>query len=470
MSNIQDVKISLHAPARLAKRFCSPEKPHPYRSDFMRDRDRILYSKAFRRLAGKTQVYFTGADDHLRTRLTHTLEVSQIARTISQTLKFDLDLTEAIALGHDIGHTPFGHAGERMLHELMTEGIIMDADKQVSVPTECAGFKHNLQGVATSILAEKNYNSNGLALTNFTMWGIQAHSKNCYKGETTDRLGYYKQFESYCNLTDAEAKPAWSFEAFVVKEADEIAQRHHDLEDAVRGNLITQVEICDKIEEIFLKFLSVDNQQQIKKMRKESNTQVFLAYLAKLIVDLYVTRLLEASSRNLNWLTDHKINSEDDFASFVMNPAFNENDEIKSLKDIISYDAWNVPSDERFIAAAKNFEDFISTRVLASYDIQKADAKGQYIIRKLFRAFITSPAQLPDHCVMEYMHSISKGSPNWDDVREKQGMGAIRMEFRENVGSNRSNQKEFALRRVVCNYIAGMTDSYAKQIFEELYR
>lgn len=91
------------------------------RSEFMRDRDRILYSKAFRRLSGKTQVFLSGIDDHQRTRLTHTLEVSQIARTIAYNLGLNIDLTEAIALGHDIGHTPFGHVGERTLHMIMSD-------------------------------------------------------------------------------------------------------------------------------------------------------------------------------------------------------------------------------------------------------------------------------------------------------------------------------------------------------------
>ena len=90
-----------------------------YRSEFMRDRDRVMYSSAFRRLAGKTQIYLTGKNDHQRNRLTHTLEVAQIARTISRALGLDCDLTEAIALGHDLGHAPFGHAGEQILHEIM---------------------------------------------------------------------------------------------------------------------------------------------------------------------------------------------------------------------------------------------------------------------------------------------------------------------------------------------------------------
>lgn len=129
---MEKLNLSLRAPISLVRRVGASSATQSYRSDFMRDRDRVLYSRAFRRLAGKTQVYLTGADDHLRTRLTHTLEVSQIARTISQQLQLDCDLTEAIALGHDIGHTPFGHAGERMLHELMIENLKTESGSTVN--------------------------------------------------------------------------------------------------------------------------------------------------------------------------------------------------------------------------------------------------------------------------------------------------------------------------------------------------
>lgn len=114
-------KNLLRAPIELAHRVNVDKetKTASYRNDFMRDRDRIMYCNAFRRLDGKTQIYLIGSDDHRRNRLTHTLEVAQIARTISQALGLDEDLTEAIALGHDLGHTPFGHAGERMLNRIM---------------------------------------------------------------------------------------------------------------------------------------------------------------------------------------------------------------------------------------------------------------------------------------------------------------------------------------------------------------
>ncbi len=120
-----------------------------YRNKFMRDRDRILYCKSFLRLAGKTQVYAPSKSDHQRTRLTHTLEVSQIARTISKALFLDSDLTEAIALGHDIGHTPFGHAGERMLHEIMSP--INNEFAQVPKSTSLYKLKKSRQATTSRV-------------------------------------------------------------------------------------------------------------------------------------------------------------------------------------------------------------------------------------------------------------------------------------------------------------------------------
>ena len=152
------------------------EKPHEIRNDFDRDRDRILYSKAFRRLSGKTQVFLAGNDDHLRTRLTHTLEVSQISNTISKCLGINETLTEAISLGHDIGHTPFGHVGERTLNYIMN-GCYLIKDFNKNLPENEKGFKHNWQGLrVVSDLEQLNKNYFGLNLTDYTMWGILNHS------------------------------------------------------------------------------------------------------------------------------------------------------------------------------------------------------------------------------------------------------------------------------------------------------
>lgn len=460
---MENLKLSLHAPISLARRVGTSSATQSYRSDFMRDRDRVLYSRAFRRLAGKTQVYLTGADDHLRTRLTHTLEVSQIARTIAQQLQLDCDLTEAIALGHDIGHTPFGHAGERMLHELMIENLKTESGSTVLIPKDFRGFKHNLQGVATSILAEKNYENNGLNLTNFTLWGIQAHSDSTYKNQSENDLGYYHQFSKYYNIEESNPAPAWSFEAFVVREADEIAQHHHDLEDAIRGKLITQSEITIQINKSFGLFLSEHHKQIINKMKATNDEEVYIALLAKLVVDLFVTRLIECSIKNMNALIEKEKLTDQTFGQFIMQTR------PEQVSNIISYDELALgDSGEKFSYAETEFRKFISSRVLASYDIQKADSKGQYIIRKIFRALTTSPSQLPDHCVIEFMQKYEEVK-NWNNIRAKEGMGVIRETFKKAVTAPLSVDAELLLRRVVCNYIASMTDKYAKNVFNEIY-
>jgi dGTPase len=164
------------------------EVPCSLRTEFQRDRDRILHSKAFRRLKHKTQVFFSPYDDHFRTRMTHTLEVSQIARTISRALDLNEDLTEAIALGHDLGHTPFGHSGERVLNQLMPNG-----------------YKHNEQSVRVVEFIEN------LNLTEETLDGILNHSYEC----TPNTL-----------------------EGQVVRLSDKIAYINHDIQDALRANII----------------------------------------------------------------------------------------------------------------------------------------------------------------------------------------------------------------------------------------
>ena len=159
-----------------AGRYDNTQPDHPIRSRFQRDRDRILYSRAFRRLNGKTQVFLAAKDDHVRNRLTHTLEVNQIAQTISKELGLNLELTEAIALGHDLGHTPFGHVGERTLNHIMN-GCYKIADFNDSINENNKGFKHNLQGVRVA----KDLEQSKMNLTKEVLWGILHHSKLEYK-------------------------------------------------------------------------------------------------------------------------------------------------------------------------------------------------------------------------------------------------------------------------------------------------
>jgi dGTPase len=189
------------------------EAPCPLRTDFQRDRDRIIHSNAFRRLKHKTQVFVAPLDDHFVTRLTHTLEVSQIARTISRSLNLNEDLTEAIALGHDLGHTPFGHIGEKVLDELLPDG-----------------FRHNEQSLRVVDLLEKY--GKGLNLTWEVRDGILHHSKGMI-----GILG-----EGWSDVGTVEGQ--------VVKIADIVAYINHDTGDAIRAGIITENQLPSSVAKV----------------------------------------------------------------------------------------------------------------------------------------------------------------------------------------------------------------------------
>ena len=191
----QNERLILCDKAMLSRRF--PEAESDLRTCYQRDRDRIIHCKAFRRLKHKTQVFLSPESDHYRTRLTHTLEVAQIARTIARALRLNEDLTEAIALGHDLGHTPFGHAGERALQELTN-----------------TGFTHYEQSVRVCERLEKN--GRGLNLTAEVLDGILHHTRG---------------------------EEAHTLEGRIVRTADRVAYINHDIDDAVRAGVIAESDI-----------------------------------------------------------------------------------------------------------------------------------------------------------------------------------------------------------------------------------
>ncbi len=206
-----------------------PEKEGEIRTCFQRDRDRIIHSKAFRRLKHKTQVFLAPRGDHYRTRLTHVLEVSQIARTIARALRLNEDLTEAIALGHDLGHTPFGHAGEDILREIHP-----------------GGFDHYKQSLRVIDLLEKD--GKGLNLTYEVRNGIVKHSKG--KGLI---------------MPESKAEQAETIEGQVVRVSDIIAYVNHDLDDAMRAGVIQRANIPKKI----VKVLGDTHSKRIDTMVKD---------------------------------------------------------------------------------------------------------------------------------------------------------------------------------------------------------
>jgi dGTPase len=201
-----------------------PEEPCSIRTDYQRDRDRIIHSKSFRRMKHKTQVFLSPTDDHYRTRLTHVIEVSQIARTISKALRLNEDLTEAIALGHDLGHTPFGHAGEAALNEIYP-----------------GGFKHVIHSLRVVDVLEKG--GKGLNLTYEVRDGIAKHSKGM---GAVDNPKYRPE----------------TLEGQVVRVSDLVAYANHDLDDAIRAGIIT----IDDVPKECVNALGRTNSERINRM------------------------------------------------------------------------------------------------------------------------------------------------------------------------------------------------------------
>jgi len=236
------------------------EKPHPYRSDFDRDRDRIIHCEAFRRLEGKTQVFTTGLNDNYRNRLTHTIEVAQIGRTIARNLQLNETLTEAICLAHDLGHSPFGHSGEEVLNDLMAE---------------FSGFEHNQQALRIVDLLEHPYpDFSGLNLMYETRLGLAKH-KSPYDEPAPTAFS-----ELNCSL-----------EGQVAAIADRIAVSSHDLEDGMRSGLISSEQLQNI--EIFAEAEDLINAQAIKE-QTISRTRT-----AKAIIDKLVSDGIQASRKTL---------------------------------------------------------------------------------------------------------------------------------------------------------------------------
>jgi dGTPase len=234
------------------------EKPHPWRSDFERDRDRIIHCAAFRRLEGKTQVFTPGLDDHYRTRLTHTIEVAQIGRTIAKALGTNEALTEAICLAHDLGHSPFGHTGENVLNNLMAD---------------LGGFEHNRQSLRVVDLLEHPYAAfAGLNLMFETRLGLIRHTS------PYDKPGLGEFTELNCSL-----------EGQVANIADRIAVSSHDLEDGIRADLIKTDNLKDVI-------LFIDAQNRVKAETIEDRI-VRRTRAVKAIIDKLVSDCVEQSRK-----------------------------------------------------------------------------------------------------------------------------------------------------------------------------
>lgn len=478
---------------------------HEIRSNFQRDRDRILYSRAFRRLSGKTQVFLSVKDDHVRNRLTHTLEVNQIAQTISKALGLNTELTEAIALGHDLGHTPFGHVGERTLNHIMN-GCYKVSDFNINIHKREKGFKHNLQGVrVASELEEVSLN-----LTKETLWGIMNHSKLQYKScEQNNDVICNLKHNSFkngvdCNnipkynlnldfydkyIKELEDKKYWTIEALIVAMADEIAQRHHDIEDAIEFKILSIDVLVKEFKSRFESIFREEDKQRLMEIEKSSNDKYkSINLFSKLIVDFLTTKLIENTEIKLQNLIDsNNIKSSLDF--YERKDDIFEEDMLKNLvcfsKDVKEID--------------EDLQKFLRNRILNSFDAQRMDGVGQYVIRKLFEAYAYNPQQLPDKTIKKLYDNLHNNLNDNDKLEEnkegkyenqdkikslleydkfdsnKDDIGKIRdiisnLHYQVEKGNSSTyNLYNDTLLRVICDYIAGMTDKYALQEHRKLY-
>ena len=311
------------------------EEEHGYRSVYQRDKDRVIYSTAFRRLEYKTQVFVNHEGDHYRTRLTHTLEVAQIARTIARALKLNSELVEAIALAHDLGHTPFGHSGEDALSELMSDH---------------GGFDHNVQGLRTVDLLEKIYpDFDGLNLTFEVREGIIKHST------------FFDHPKS--NLSFKTSKSP-SLEAQVVNLADEIAYDNHDLDDGLASGLIDK-EALLKVP-LWQKGVSIVEKRNPKIDEKIKNLQIIRS-----LIDMQVTDVIGNTEKKLK---EHGI---------------------KTLKDVRDCSDRIVSFSENVYKERQPLRDFLMKNLYNHYRVIRMSKKAYRIIRDLFEIYAENPEQLP---------------------------------------------------------------------------
>ncbi len=474
---IEEIKISLAAPSDLcARQVKEVYSPLPYRTQFQRDRDRILYSKAFRRLNGKTQVFLSTHNDHVRTRLTHTLEVSQIARVTSKILKLDSVLAEAIALGHDVGHTPFGHVGEKTLSNIMSNCDQL-ANFQSFMRNSDFGFKHNLQSLRVICDLEQLYGKSSLNLTNFTLWGIKHHTKDkwglcSFFNEAENKcminknpkdctspnghqVGFYDKYSQKIKQLNSD-NDAWSFEGQVVKQADEIAQRHHDIEDAILMKIITKDELLEQINFHFNKHFDEEDYRLFSKLEEpKCDDQIFIPIVSKFIVGFFNKKLINNSISNLNlFINQNKLSSRDDFINFYDGIPFSK------IVDIVGYD-------NEFQEVEKSFQEFLRKRILNSFEVQRMDGKGRYIIRRLFKAYITNPKQLHDSTIYYVFRLFNTDEKELSQLSIKD-IGDMR-DAVDSSASKADHRFMISLLRGVCDHISGMTDNFALSEYKKLY-
>jgi dGTPase len=346
-----------------------PEAEHAMRTCFQRDRDRIIHSSSFRRLEYKTQVFVNHEGDNYRTRLTHSLEGAQIGRTVARAMGLNEELTECLVLGHDLGHTPFGHSGERVMNELMSAH---------------GGFEHNRQTLRILELLERRYPGfRGLNLTWEVREGIIKHRPD----------------------SDATAPPEYApgeaptLEAQLVDHVDEIAYNNHDVDDGLASGMFT----VEQIREVALFREAHDDARE----RGLEEGRMARHHVVRWIIDRCVRDLIGTSRSNLAEAG------------------------VESVRDVREAGRRLVAYAPEMAARVLELKDFLFRNMYRHYRVVRMGDKAGRLLRDLFESYVAEPRQLP---------------PHFQGQIEKEGV-----------------------HRVVCDYIAGMTDRFAVDEHQKLF-
>ncbi len=317
------------------------EKKSILRSPFQRDRDRIIHSTAFRRLKHKTQVFINTSGDHYRTRITHSLEVAQIARTLAKYFKLNEDLCETLSLAHDLGHTPFGHAGEEALNFCMKN---------------YGGFDHNIQTIRIVTLLENRYYAfSGLNLSIETLDGLIKHNGPIINSKKFDDILGKNFFKNKINFTNSP-----SFEAQIASISDDIAYNSHDLEDGLKANLFKIGELKDipVINSILNK-----NKKKMKKFSKD----LFLRQIIREIINEMVKDIIINTKKNIKI---NKIKKQKDF--------------LKSKYPIVCFS-------KKMKLFDLEIKQFLKRKMYLHKDVKKRTDYGKKIVKSLFLKIKRNP-------------------------------------------------------------------------------
>ena len=371
-------KLSNLAVPKLSKGRFFKEKKTNLRNDFQRDRDRIIHSTAFRRLKHKTQVFVNTTGDHFRTRITHSLEVSQIARTLSKFFHLNEDLSESLSLAHDLGHTPFGHAGEEVLNNCMKN---------------FGGFDHNIQTLRIiTILENRYYNFKGLNLSIETLDGLIKHNGPLNNVKKLDQILGRNFFKKKINFSLYS-----SLEAQIASISDDIAYNSHDLEDGLKSNLFELKNLKD------IPILNSIISKHSKKLKKHSIDLVIRQIIREVINEM-VRDVIITTQKNIK-----------------KNKIKNLNDVYKSKIPLVSFS-------QKMMIFDKKIKNFLQKKMYFHKDVNSKTKFGKKVIYKLFT-------------------EIKKNPKKYINVKKYSNSNIM---------------------RIICDYIAGMTDRYAINLYNQI--